>query len=179
MNDRQKRFADKYLACGNASEAYRYAYKCKSNNIDFLASQLLKKDYIQDYITQQRQHNERNAEISRAEMIRLCVDMLSVNQTDYYDKKGQPKEFDKLTEAEKACVSEIKHIISGGKLLVVYKTYDKIRLMERISKMLGFDITNLQGSVGVHQDEAPKHTLEEIRAERERLNKALKAIKKQ
>ena len=51
MNEQQKRFADYYIECGNATEAYKRAgYKAKGNSAEVNASRLLSNAKVREYI---------------------------------------------------------------------------------------------------------------------------------
>ena len=66
LNDKQKKFADEYIKCLNASEAYRKA-GYKSDNIGTVknnSSKLLAKTCIQDYISEKQQKLQKKTEIT-------------------------------------------------------------------------------------------------------------------
>ena len=67
LNDKQKKFADEYIKCLNASDAYRKAgYKCKSDDVaKVCASKLLINPNVEEYIANVRQKLQKKTEITQ------------------------------------------------------------------------------------------------------------------
>ena len=67
LNDKQKKFADEYIKCLNASEAYRKA-GYKSDNVGTVknnSSKLLANTYIQEYIAERQAKLQKKTEITQ------------------------------------------------------------------------------------------------------------------
>ena len=67
LSDKQKKFADEYIKCLNASEAYRKA-GYKSDNINTVknnSSKLLAKTCIQEYVSQRQKKLQEKTEITQ------------------------------------------------------------------------------------------------------------------
>jgi phage terminase small subunit len=67
LNDKQRKFADEYIKCLNASEAYRKAgYKCKSDDVvKVCASKLLTTANVQQYISERQEKLQKKTEITQ------------------------------------------------------------------------------------------------------------------
>ena len=67
LNDKQRKFADEYIKCLNASEAYRKA-GYKSDNVGTVknnSSKLLANTYIQEYIAERQKKLQEKTEITQ------------------------------------------------------------------------------------------------------------------
>jgi phage terminase small subunit len=67
LNDKQRKFADEYIKCLNASEAYRKAgYKNDNvNTVKNNSSKLLANTYIQEYIAERQAKLQKKTEITQ------------------------------------------------------------------------------------------------------------------
>ena len=67
LNDKQRKFADEYIKCLNASEAYRKA-GYKNDNVGTVknnSSKLLANTYIQEYIAERQEKLQKKTEITQ------------------------------------------------------------------------------------------------------------------
>ena len=67
LSEKQKKFADEYIKCLNASEAYRKA-GYKSDNVNTVknnSSKLLANAYIQEYVSQRQKKLQEKTEITQ------------------------------------------------------------------------------------------------------------------
>jgi phage terminase small subunit len=84
LNSRQRKFADRFLLCGNAAEAYIYAgYKSKDNDSRKIADRAAKikntnsvKLYIEMRQAEYRAEAEKNQQASVEEIIEVCTKVL-------------------------------------------------------------------------------------------------------
>lgn len=160
---KQERFCQKYHECGNASEAYRYAYdaeKMNSQNIHCKASQLLLKGYISDRLREMQDKMLKRSEITKERVLEELTAIMESKITDYVElvtrevpiskpKIGESwedvettprqflefKDFSQLTERQVRAIESIKEGRNGIEL----KLHGKSWTIERICKMLGFD----------------------------------------
>lgn len=73
---KQEKFCQKYLECGNASEAYRFAYdaeKMSSNTVKECASRLLNNRNVSATVDALRSKSEKKFEISKDRLLREAV----------------------------------------------------------------------------------------------------------
>jgi hypothetical protein len=68
---RQERFAQLYVELGNASEAYRQAYKYTGKNADINAHQILVRPSLNTRVAEIRRQKEEKAGLSKDEAIKL------------------------------------------------------------------------------------------------------------
>lgn len=138
---RQERFIDKYLECGNASEAYRSAYDCKRYSEEAVwvnASKLLKNTKVVLRMSEKQAMLREKGQITREQVLHQLKCILEADIRNYLDFDGKDlsfKDFSKLTPEEVLAIESIKQGRNGIEL----KLHGKNWTIERICKMLGFD----------------------------------------
>lgn len=88
LTKKEEKFCQKYFECGNASEAYRYAYNCermKDNTVWTSASRLLKNPYIAARLKYYNDNIEEALGLSRQKVLGSIRDIA-------YDKKATNRE---------------------------------------------------------------------------------------
>ncbi len=156
---KQQRFVDKYLETNNASEAYRFAYKCKNSSAETVkvnACKLLKTTNIALTIEKQQDKIQAKSELSRERIIKELEIINNANIRDYCnvlekeviitDNQGnrrkekimdvQFKPFDQLTENQLKAIESVKMGRNGIELRLHSKSWS----IERACKMLGYDV---------------------------------------
>ena len=160
LTEQQRRFCKYYVRCLNGSEAYKLAYDLSedSESARVSASRLLTNDNIIDYIDYLRSDIEEALDLSKLKVVAEHQKMAFSSIARLHNTWITRKEFELLTEEEKACIQEIstktqklynsftdkKTGISvkeeeGEEVWVKVKLYDKQKSLESISKMLGYD----------------------------------------
>ena len=117
---KQERFCQLFVETGNASEAYRRAYDCKSTyaTINVKACEMLRKDNISVRVSELQQAQQAKASITKDEIMRLCIDVIRGKVvTDYVEERA-------------------------GKQL--RRAVSKTWAVERLCKMLGWDAPTKQ-----------------------------------
>ena len=128
---KQEKFVLKYLECGNASEAYRFAYNCSkmSDNAIWNAASILMDD---PKVTQRIDYLKNNlaeaAGISALQIIREHQKIAFSNFSRLRNGWMELKDFQELSDEEKACIQRVK-----------IRLYDKQKSLDSISEMLGYD----------------------------------------
>ena len=112
---KQEKFCNKYLECGNASEAYRYAYRCSNmsdNTVWNNAYLLLQNSEVAARIEYLKTHLAEAAGISALQIIREHQKIAFSDATRIRNGWMSLKEFESLTDDEKACIKSIntKHV---------------------------------------------------------------------
>lgn len=148
---KQEKFCMKYLECGNASEAYRYAYDCSkmgNNAIWNSASLLLDNPKVAQRIAYLKTHLAEAAGISALRIIREHAKIAFSDGTRIRDGWMSMKEFDQLTDDERACIKAVetkqtKRLDQNGDTIldewVKVTCYDKQRALDSLTSMLGYD----------------------------------------
>lgn len=178
---KQEKFCNKYLECGNASEAYRFAYDCSKMSDDSVwcnASQLLSDTKVTQRVKELQTELQKASDISKERVLEELGAILEARITDYVNlvteqvplpqskrekKAGVPveytevqklvfKDFDQLTDRQVRAIESIKE----GKNGIELKLHGKSWTIERISKMLGYDAPekkeiDLKGSIPVRE----------------------------
>lgn len=154
LRPKQESFCLKYLECGNASEAYRHAYKCmkmKSETVNRKACELLKRDKIRARVEELQNESREKSKITKERILDelACIAFSSV--TDMNKSWIERKDFVKLTRKEKAAIKSISTKVLKKNIgstenpdwvdveYIKVELHDKIKAIERICKMLGFD----------------------------------------
>lgn len=148
---KQEKFIRKYLECGNASEAYRYAYDCtrmKEETVNKRASEMTKKGEITGRLEYLKAHLAEASGISALRIIREHEKIAFSDATRVRDGWMSLKEFESLTEDERACIRSVetrerKVVNTDGDTVletqVKITTYDKQKSLDSIARMLGYD----------------------------------------
>ena len=147
---KQEKFCNKYLECGNASEAYRYAYNClkmSDNSVWCNASQLLSDTKVIQRIKELQSSFQKRTEITKErvlnELVKIGFSSIAYMHNSWIDRV----EFDQLTDDQKACIKSIQTKVEKRSYddevrnveMVKIELYDKLAALNSINKMLGFD----------------------------------------
>ena len=147
---KQEKFCNKYLECGNASEAYRYAYNClkmSDNSVWCNASQLLSDTKVIQRIKELQSSFQERTEITKErvlnELVKIGFSSIAYMHNSWIDRV----EFDQLTDDQKACIKSIQTKVEKRSYddevrnveMVKIELYDKLAALNSINKMLGFD----------------------------------------
>ncbi len=148
---KQERFCNKYLECGNASEAYRYAYDCSKmsdNSVWCNASQLLADTKVAQRLEYLKNHLAEAAGITALQIIREHQKIAFSDATRIRNGWMSLKEFESLTDDEKACIRSVetkqtkRTTPMGDEVIdeqVKITCYDKQKALDSIVNMLGYN----------------------------------------
>ncbi len=148
---KREKFVTKYLECGNASEAYRYAYDCsrmKESTINKRASELLGNGEIRGRLEHMKSHLAEVSGISALRIIREHEKIAFSDATRVRDGWMSLKDFESLTPEERACIKSVetktrKTVGENGETIideqVKITTYDKQKSLDSITAMLGYN----------------------------------------
>ena len=145
---KQNLFVEQYIFDWNATRAYNEIYKPK--NLEVAASngnRLLRNADIQNYIVEAQKDLERLSGISRLKVLSELNKLAFSSIAHLHNSWIERKDFDKLTDDQKACISEIsaqvKKINIDEQLVeiefVKIKLHDKNKAIDSIKQMLGFN----------------------------------------
>lgn len=148
LTGKQKKFCEEYIWDFNGTRAAKEAgYSAESAHS--IASENLRKPEIQAYIKELESDLAKTAGISRLMVVQEFKKLAFSSIAHLHNTWIERKEFDKLTDDQKAAIQEIstqtrmeKNPIKGGMPIQVeyvkVKLYDKGRALESINKMLGY-----------------------------------------
>lgn len=140
----------KYHECGNASEAYRGVYSCvnmKPDSVNNKAYELLRKVEITARVKELQNATAKRSDITKerilGELAKIGFSSIASMHNTWIDRKL----FEELTDEQKASIKSIstrvrRAIINDEPIEVEevkIELYDKLRALESISKMLGYD----------------------------------------
>jgi phage terminase small subunit len=152
LNDRQEKFCYEYCMDFNGTQAaIRAGYSQKTAGV--IATENLKKPNIQARIKKMQDNLAETAGLSRLRVLNEHMKMAFSSIAHLHNTWIQRKDFEELTEDQKACIAEIDTKIrteyeynpeseEREPVRVEYvrvKLYDKQKALDSISKMLGFD----------------------------------------
>lgn len=162
LTQKQENFCRKYFECGNACEAYRYAYDCSSmkpSTIGRNAHELLKNTNISAKLQYYKEHLEEAMGLSKQKVLGEHMKIAFSDATRVRDGWMSLKDFNALSDAERACIKSIKTtqrkmVTQDGQTVldeqVYITTYDKQKALDSISEMLGYnEPKKVQGDVTV------------------------------
>lgn len=162
---KQEKFCNKYLECGNASEAYRYAYntsRMSEETICNSAYKLLQNGEIAARIAYLKDHLAEAAGISALQIIREHQKIAFSDATKIRTGWMSLKDFDALTPEERACIKSVetkqtKRVTPMGDdvidEVVKITCYDKQKALDSIVNMLGYNAPERKEVTG--KDGAP------------------------
>lgn len=148
---KQEKFCNKYLECGNASEAYRYAYDCSKmsdNSVWCNASQLLAATKVAQRLEYLKSHLAEASGITALQIIREHQKIAFSDATRIRNGWMSLKEFESLTDDEKACIRSVetkqtkRTTPMGDEVIdeqVKITCYDKQKALDSIVNMLGYN----------------------------------------
>ena len=140
---KQENFCNYYIESGNASEAYRRAYSCenmKDETVNRKAIELMNNGMVTARV-----------KVLQERILQELSGIAFSTIADMHNTWIERKEFDLLSKKEKSAIKSIstktlkKNIGTRDEPEIVYveyvkiELYDKIKAIERICKMLGFD----------------------------------------
>lgn len=186
---KQKKFCAKYLECGNASEAYRFAYDCSNmgNGVVWRkASELLNNGDVTVRIKALQDELDKKSLITRERILDELSAIVGAKITDYVNlitsevdvpmseeevKAGLPRQhttvqklefrdFNRLTDRQVKAIESIKQGRNGIEL----KLHGKSWTIERICKMLGYDAPEKKNIAlsGLHIEVIDNQTKDEL-----------------
>jgi phage terminase small subunit len=167
---KQEKFCNKYLECGNASEAYRFAYECSrmsDNTVWNNAYQLLQNSEVATRIDYLKNHLAEAAGISALQIIREHQKIAFSDATRVRNGWMSLKDFNALTEEEKACIKTIetkqtKRITPMGDEVVDEQVkitcYDKQKALDSIVNMLGYNAPEKIANTDAKGNDIPQPT---------------------
>lgn len=148
---KQEKFCLKYLECGNASEAYRYAFNCRNmsdNAIWSEASCLLDNPKVAQRVEYLKTHLAEAAGISALQIIREHQKIAFSDATRIRTGWMSLRDFENLTPDEKACIKSVetkqtKRVTDDGDEIIDEQIkvtlYDKQKSLDAIWDKLGYN----------------------------------------
>lgn len=146
LTGKQKRFCELYIFDFNASKAAREAGYSEATAGE-IGYENLKKPEIKAYIKELEDDLAKTSGISRLMVIQEFKKLAFSSIAHMHNTWVTRKEFEELTEEQKACIQEISTKVTTEKdafgnpvswEYVKVKLYDKARALESINKMLGY-----------------------------------------
>lgn len=144
LTPKQIRFCEEYVIDWNGARA-AIAAGYSENSAKEIACQNLTKVNIQEYIEKIKNDLSRLSGVTALRNINELAKMAYSNLADMVDESGTLKPFDKLTDAEKAAISELyteSITIMEGDATVTkrkLKLHSKVQAIDLLNKMLGFN----------------------------------------
>ena len=155
LSIKQENFCNYYIECGNASEAYRRAYPSSENWADKTvwerASVLLKNNKVLARVEELQKELKDRSDVTKDRILQELSGIAFSSIASMHNTWIKRKDFEALSERDKAAIRSIstkvlkKNIGTIGDPEIVdveyvkVELYDKIKDIERICKMLGYD----------------------------------------
>ena len=144
LTEKEKIFCREYVYDWNATRAAKVAgYSEKTANV--IGCENLTKPYIQAEVERVQKDLEKTSGISRQKVLDEYMKIAFSSIAHLHNTWIDRKEFESLTDSQKACISEIATRVKKIGTSVVdteeikIKLYDKQKALESISKMLGYN----------------------------------------
>lgn len=151
---KQENFCNYYIESGNASDAYRRAYsseKMRDKQVWEESCKLLSNPNVAQRVKELQEEQKSKSDITKERILQELSGIAFSTIADMHNTWIERKEFDKLSKKEKSAIKSIstkilkKNIGTSDEPEIVdveyvkIELYDKIKAIERICKMLGFD----------------------------------------
>lgn len=151
---KQEKFCNYFLECGNASEAYRRAYNAgnmKEKTVWEKASELLRNDKVKTRVEELRKELSDISKITKERIIRELSNMAFSSISNMHNTWIERKEFEELSSAQKSAIKSISTKVIKKNIgtqdnpemvdveFVKIELYDKLKAIECLNKMLGFN----------------------------------------
>lgn len=142
LTQKQKVFCEEYIIDWNASRAARKAgYSEKT--AQQMGFENLSKPLIQAYIKEIQEDLQKQAGISKLRNLLELKKIAYSNMSDFKDGWMTVKDFERIDEDTKAALSEIQYTTRvnqhGTEEIVKFKVHDKLKAIDSINKMLGYN----------------------------------------
>lgn len=118
LNPRQKRFAELYHLCGNATEAYLGAYGGEYDNAKANGSRLLANDNVSQYVEELKAEARSEFKVTRSDMLELFHGIATDKEEETRDRISAGKEvcrimgFYATEKVELSASSEVEAMLS-------------------------------------------------------------------
>ena len=142
LTGKQRRFCEEYVIDWNGTRAAIAAgYSKKTAHV--IAQENLRKPYIEEYLDEIQKDIAKLAGVSALRNAQEFKKIAFSNITDFKDGWMSEVEFDNLSQESKAALSEIQYIDRetkfGNERIVKFKLHDKMKALENLNKMFGFE----------------------------------------
>ena len=142
---KQDLFVKEYLKDLNGTQAYiRAGYKVKNENVAAVyASKLLRKPKVQEKIQAAMKEREKRTEITQDRVLNEIANLAFTDRTGIVNLKNNSliiKNFDELSEEQKACISGVKETKYG----IEVTFYNKEKALEMLGRHLGMFTEKLE-----------------------------------
>lgn len=154
-------FAENYVIEWNATQSYLKAYpKVTYETAMVNGCKLLRNAKVATHIEEIQKDLSKLCGVSAARNVLELKKIAYSNMSDFKDGWLKQKEFEELTNDQKAALSEIQYTTKtfngGEENIVKFKVHDKQRAIEIMNKMLGFnaaDKSEIEISGGLTESE--------------------------
>ena len=143
LTEKQRIFCHEYVVDWNASRAAIAAGYSKKTAYS-IGGENLKKPELKSYIEYIQKDLAKLAGVSALKNIQELSKLAYTNLSDFKDGWMTQKDFNELSDEKKAALSEIQYTTrkygeDGTENIVKFKMHDKIKAIDMINKMLGFN----------------------------------------
>ena len=154
LTQKQEEFCNYYIETGNASEAYRRAFCCekmKSSTVNRKAVELLSHGKITARLKALQEEQKNKSDITKEKILNELSNIAFSSIAEMHNTWIERKEFDNLTPKQKSAIKSISTKILKKNIgtsdapeivdveYVKIELHDKLKAIERICKMLGYD----------------------------------------
>lgn len=141
LTEKEKRFAEEYVVDFNNTRAATAAgYSAASPAaLRVKASSVRSKPAVKQYIKELQSNLAEFSGISQMRILQEYAKIAFASFGDYLKSWMTMKEFEELSDIQRAAIAEVTAAKKDGIEGVRIKLHDKIRALDSISRMLGFD----------------------------------------
>lgn len=144
LTPKQKKFVEEYVIDWNATRAYKIAYPDASDKAaESSSSRLIRNGKIQAYAENIQKDLSKLSGLTAMRNLLELKKIAFSNMSDFKKDWFDIEDYEKLDPETKAAISEITTEVTrvklGEKKIIKFKLHDKLKAIEMINKMLGFN----------------------------------------
>jgi phage terminase small subunit len=141
LTEKQEKFAQAYVVTGNASEAYRKAYKVgkiKSETVNKRASELINNGYVKGRIKELQEQRLKRTEVDADYVLKRLIQIDEMDVMDILDNTGNILPVKEWPKSWRTTLSglDIQELMQGDTQSIIRKIKwpDKLRNLELLGK---------------------------------------------
>ena len=142
LTEKQRIFCHEYIVDWNATRSAKAAGYSEKTAYS-IGNENLKKPEIDAYINHIQKDLAKEAGLSKLRVTRELMNLAFSSVASLKDNWMTVKEFNDLSDAQKACLSYIEHSTTkfdgGDKEVVKFRLHDKTKALEMLNKMYGYN----------------------------------------
>lgn len=138
LNPKQIKFCEEYLIDYNATRAAKAAGYSEATATE-MGYENLRKPHIQAYLDEIQSDLSKLAGVTALRNIKELEKIAYSSLHNYQSNWMSLLDWEKVSDDDKAAIAEVNYVETDGRTSVKFKLHDKLKAIESLNKMLGFN----------------------------------------